>query len=133
MSKINIAINPSFDKFHEPSTFQSDNIGTQWRIDLAKHLMKNSYAIKNSELVTEDVIKNNWSVQKFTKYKNNYYFVSELNNTPVITHLTVVEVDTDIPWFINYYEGTEFVSELSELSESQDFHQVDEFGCHEEV
>lgn len=133
MSKINIAINPSFGKFHVPNTFQSENFGTQWRIDLAKHLMENSYAIENGELVTEDVIKNNWSVQKFTKYKNNYYFVSELNNTPIITHLTVVEVDTDIPWFINYYEGTEFVSELSELSESQDFHQVNEFGCHEEV
>ena len=133
MSKINIAINSSFSTFPEPSTFQSDNIGTQWRIDLAKHLMENSYVIDNPEFVTNESIKNNWNVQKFTKYKNSYYFVSELNNTPIIVHLDVIEVDTDIPWFINYYEGTEFVSELSEISESQNFHQVDEFGCHEEV
>lgn len=127
MSKINIAINPSFGKFHVPSTFQSNNIGTQWRIDLAKHLMENSYAVDKVGLVTEEVIKKFWNVQKFTKYNNSYYFVSELNNTPVIIHLDVVEVDTDIPWIINHHDGAEFVSELP------DFRQVDEFGYHEEV
>jgi hypothetical protein len=127
MSKINIAINPSFGKFHVPSTFNSDNTGTQWRIDLAKHLIENSYAVDQVGLLTEEAVKKFWSVQKFTKYKNSYYFVSELNNMPVIAHLDVVEVDTDIPWLINRYDGAESVSELP------DFRQVDEFGYHEEV
>ena len=127
MSKINIAINSSFGKFHVPSTFQSDNTGTQWRIDLEKLLMENSYDIDKVGLLTEEVVKKFWNIQKFTKYKNSYYFVSELNNQPVIVHLDVVEIDTDIPWVINRYDGTEFVSELP------DFRQVDDFGYHEEI
>lgn len=127
MSKINIAINPSFGKFHKPSTFQSDNTGTQWRIDLAKHLMENSYAVDQVGLLTEEVVKKFWGVQKFTKYNNSYYFVSELNGMSVIAHLDVVEIDTDIPWIINHYDGAESVSELP------CFRQVDEFGRHEEV
>lgn len=127
MTKINIAINPSFGKFHVPSTFQSDNFGTQWRIDLAKHLMENSYAIDQAELVTVAAIEEFGAVQKFTKYKNRYYFMSELNGKPIIPHLDVIEVDTDIPWIIKNHDGAESVSELP------NFRQVDEFGYHEEV
>lgn len=127
MTKINIAINPSPGEFHVPSTFQSDNIGTQWRIDLAKHLMENSYAIDQAELVTVAAIEEFGAVQKFTKYKNRYYFMSELNGKPIIPHLDVVEVDTDIPWIINSHNGAEFVSELP------NFRQVDDFGYYEEI
>ena len=124
---ITIAINPSTGKFHTPEGFTSDAVATQWLIDLANYLKEHSVTVDQPIKVNKAEIEKNWEQGLVTNYLNNYYFPSTLCDEPVLTHLTIVEIDTLEPWIITEYDGAEVVETLP------DYRQVDEFNYHEIV
>ena len=127
--KITIAINPSTGtcKFHTPEGFTPNATGAQWRIDLANYLKEHSVTVDQPIKVNKAEIEKNWELGLVTNYLNNYYFPSTLNDQPVLTHLTIVEIDTLEPWIITDYYGAEIVESLPE------YRQVDDFNYHEIV
>ena len=128
---ISIAISESFGKFHMPKGFDSEAVSTQWRIDLANYLKKHSVTIPKKQLTVpkeqfaKETIDKNWEKGLITNYKNLYYFPSDLNGHPIITHLTIVDIDTTKPWIITTYDGAESVETIPE------YRQMDDFNYHE--
>lgn len=130
---ISIAISESFEKFHIPKNFNSNAMGTQWRIDLANYLKEHSATIPKKQLTVpkeqfaKETIDKNWEKGLITNYENLYYFLSNLNGQPIITHLTIVDIDTTEPWIITTYDGAESVETIPE------YRQMDDFNYHEMV
>lgn len=130
---INIAISESFGTFHLPKNFNSNALGTQWRIDLANYLKEHSVTIPKKQLTVpkeqfaKETIDKNWENGLITNYENLYYFPSNLNGQPIITHLTIVDIDTTNPWIITTYDGAESVESIPE------YRQMDDFNYHEMV
>ena len=130
---ISIAISESFGKFHMPKGFDSEAVGTQWRIDLANYLKEHSVTIPKKQLTVpkeqfaKETIDKNWEKGLITNYENLYYFPSDLNGQPIITHLTIVDIDTTEPWIITTYDGAESVETIPE------YRQMDDFNYHEMV
>lgn len=123
---ISIAISDTFGNCHLPKGFDSEAVGTQWRIDLANYLKEHAVTVPR-EHVTKETIDKNWEKGLTTNYENLYYFPSDLNGQPVIAHLTIVDIDTLEPWIITTYDGAESVETIPE------YRQVDDFNYHEMV
>ena len=128
---INIAINENFGKLHTPKGFDSEAVGTQWRIDLANYLKEHAVTIPKKQLTVpkeqfaKETIDKNWEKGLITNYENLYYFPSDLNGQPIIAHLTIVDIDTTKPWIITTYDGAESVEAIPE------YRQMDDFNYHE--
>lgn len=116
---IEIVISETFGVFEEPKQIKEKlqaKTGIEYRIALAKELKSiEDYRILHADLTEEEMIKclKNDILQSnvIARLDNNIYFrSSHFNNT--IARLSIVTVDTTIPWKISIYDGAESIEYL---------------------
>lgn len=116
---IEIVISKSFGVYEVPKQIKEKlqvKDGIEYRIALAKEFKSiEDYKVLHADLTKDEMIKRlkNDILQSniIARLDNNIYFKSSyFNNT--IAHLSIVTVDTTIPWKINDYDGAESIKYL---------------------
>lgn len=116
---IEIVISETFGMFEEPKQIKEKlqaKTDIEYRIDLAKELKSiEDYRVLHADLTEDEMIKRlkNDILQSnmIARLDNNIYFKSNhFNNT--IARLSIVTVDTTIPWKISIYDGAESIKYL---------------------
>ena len=116
---IEIVISKSFGIYEVPKQIKEKlqvKDGIEYRIALAKEFKSiEDYRVLYADLTEDEMIKRlkNDILQSniIARLDNNIYFKSShFNNT--IAHLSIVTVDTTIPWKINDYDGAESIKYL---------------------
>lgn len=116
---IEIVISKSFGVYEVPKQIKEKlqaKTDIEYRIALAKELKSiEDYRVLHADLTEDEMIKRlkNDILQSniIARLDNNIYFKSSyFNNT--IAHLSIVTVDTTIPWKINDYDGAESIKYL---------------------
>ncbi len=117
---IEIVISKTFGVFEEPKQIkeklQDIKGGIEYRIALAKEFTSiEDYRVLHDDLTEDEMIKHlrNDILQSniIARIDNNIYFKSSyFNNT--IARLSIVTVDTTIPWKISIYDGAESIKYL---------------------
>lgn len=116
---IEIVISKSFGVYEVPKQIKEKlqvKDGIEYRIALAKEFKSiEDYRVLHDDLTEDEMIKRlkNDILQSnvIARLDNNIYFKSNhFNNT--IARLSIVTVDTTIPWKINDYDGAESIKYL---------------------
>lgn len=116
---IEIVISETFGMFEEPKQIKEKlqaKTDIEYRIALAKKLKSiEDYRVLHADLTEDEMIKRlkNDILQSnvIARLDNNIYFKSNhFNNT--IARLSIVTVDTTIPWKISIYDGAESIKYL---------------------